>query len=304
VSRAPEGDMQARPVPGRDRGGLAIRELNVAAITAAVREMCMAANYDLPDDVYAALERGREVEESPTGRAVFGQLVENADIARADRVPICQDTGFAVFFVNLGQDVHLVGGSFEEAVNEGVRRGYGDGFLRKSIAAEPGHARKNTTDNTPCIVHTSIVPGDRVEISMMAKGGGAENMSSLNMLKPAQGWPGMVQAVLDTVSRAGSNPCPPIVLGVGIGGTIDMVTVLAKKALLREIGSVHRDARIAGMEAELLDKVNALGIGPQGLGGTQTCLAVFIEEMPCHIASMPLAVNVQCHAQRHKRVVL
>ncbi len=281
-----------------------VRELAVADITAAVREMCMTANYDLPDDVYAALEAGRQTEESPVGRAVFGQLVENADIARTDRVPICQDTGFAVFFVNVGQDVHLVGGSFEDAVNEGVRRGYGDGFLRKSIAAEPAHARRNTTDNTPCVVHTAIVPGDRVEIWMMAKGGGAENMSSLNMLKPSQGWPGMVQAVLDTVSRAGSNPCPPIVLGVGIGGTIDMVTVLAKKALLREIGSTHPDERIAGMEAELLARVNALGIGPQGLGGTQTCLAVFIEEMPCHIASMPVAVNVQCHAQRHKHVVL
>jgi fumarate hydratase subunit alpha len=281
-----------------------VRELDVADIRAAVREMCMAANYDLPGDVYAALKKGSEAEESPTGKAVFGQLVENADIARADRVPICQDTGFAVFFVNLGQDVHLVGGSFEDALNEGVRRGYADGFLRKSIAAQPAHARKNTTDNTPCVVHTSIVPGDEVEISMMAKGGGAENMSSLNMLKPAQGWPGMVQAVLDTVSRSGANPCPPIVLGVGIGGTIDMVTVLAKKALLREIGSLHPDERVAGMEAELLDKVNALGIGPQGLGGTQTCLAVFIEEMPCHIASMPLAVNVQCHAQRHKHAVL
>ena len=281
-----------------------VRELDVAEITAAVRELCMTANYDLPPDVYAALQRGGELEESPAGKAVFAQLVENADIARADRVPICQDTGFAVFFVDLGQDVHLVGGSFADALNEGVRRGYADGYLRKSIAAQPAHARANTTDNTPCVVHTSIVPGDRVEIAMMAKGGGAENMSSLAMLKPAQGWPGMVQAVLDTVSRAGANPCPPIILGVGIGGTIDMVTVLAKKALLREIGSLHPDERIAGMEAELLDKVNALGIGPQGLGGTQTCLAVFIEEMPCHIASMPVAVNVQCHAQRHQRVVL
>ena len=282
----------------------AVREVDVAEITAAVRELCMTANYDLPDDVYTALQTGGEREESPTGKAVFGQLVENADIARADHVPICQDTGFAVFFVDIGQDVHLVGGPFEDALNEGVRRGYADGYLRKSIAAEPAHARRNTTDNTPCVVHTRIVAGDRVEISMMAKGGGAENMSSLAMLKPAQGWPGMVQAVLDTVSRAGANPCPPIVLGVGIGGTIDMVTVLAKKALLREIGSVHPDERIAGMEAELLDRVNALGIGPQGLGGTQTCLAVFIEEMPCHIASMPVAVNVQCHAQRHKHVVL
>ena len=281
-----------------------VRELDVGAITAAVCDLCMTANYDLPADVYAALQAGTTSEESPAGRAVFAQLVENAGIARDDRVPICQDTGFAVIFVELGQDVHLVGGALQDAVNEGVRRGYADGYLRKSIAAEPAHARKNTTDNTPCVLHTTVVPGDTVEIVMMAKGGGAENMSSLSMLKPAQGWPGVVQAAVDTVSRAGSNPCPPIVLGVGLGGTIDMVTLLAKRALLRDLGSIHPDARVAGMEAELLDKVNALGIGPQGLGGTQTCLAVFIEEMPCHIASLPVAVNVQCHAQRHKRVVL
>jgi fumarate hydratase subunit alpha len=264
----------------------------------------MEANYDLPDDVYAALRAGKEAEGSPVGRAVFDQLIENADIARRDRVPICQDTGFAVLFVRLGQDVHLVGGDFAAAVNEGVRQGYAEGFLRKSIAEEPTQARRNTRDNTPAVIHTELVPGDAVEIWMMAKGGGAENMSSLSMLKPAQGWQGVVDAVVDTVSRAGSNPCPPVVIGVGIGGTIDMVTVLAKKALLREIGSRHPDERIGAMEDELLEKINALGIGPQGLGGTQTCLAVFVEEMPCHIASMPLAVNVQCHAQRHKHVVL
>ena len=281
-----------------------VRELDVAQITAAVRELAMTANYDLPADVYAALQAGKTSEESPSGRAVFAQLVDNADIARDDRVPICQDTGFAVLFVSLGQDVHLVGGDLTAAVNAGVRAGYGDGYLRKSIAAEPAGARKNTTDNTPCVLHTTVVPGDRVEIVLMAKGGGAENMSSLNMLKPAQGWGGMVQAVLDTISRAGSNPCPPIVVGVGIGGTIEECTLLAKKALLRDIGSVHPDERIAGMEAELLERINDLGIGPQGLGGTQTALAVFVEEMPCHIASMPMAVNVQCHAQRHKSVTL
>jgi len=280
------------------------RDLDVGEITAAVKRRCMEANYDLPDDVYEALKRGHRAEESPIGKAVFEQLIENADIAHAERVPICQDTGFAVFFVELGQDVHLVGGDFEEAINEGVRQGYTEGYLRKSIAEEPAQARRNTRDNTPAVIHTRIVPGDRVEIAMMAKGGGAENMSSLNMLKPSQGWAGVVDAVVDTVSRAGSNPCPPIIVGVGIGGTIDMVTVLAKQALLREIGSPHPDARIAAMEAELLEKINALGIGPQGLGGTQTCLAVFIEEMPSHIASMPVAVNVQCHAQRHKSVIL
>ncbi len=283
---------------------MAVRELDVGEVTAAVKELCITANYDLPEDVYDALKRAEETEESPVGREVLGQLVENADIAARDRVPICQDTGLAVFFADVGQDVHLVGGDFEAAINEGVRQGYVDGYLRKSAAEEPAHARRNTKDNTPAIVHTAIVPGDRVRLVMMPKGGGAENMSSLNMLKPSQGWAGMSQAVVDTVSRAGSNPCPPVVIGVGIGGTIDAVTVLAKKALLREIGSVHPDPRIAAMEAELLERINALGIGPQGLGGRTTALAVFIEEMPCHIASMPMAVNVQCHAQRHKSVEL
>ncbi len=281
-----------------------IRELDVAAVTAAVKDLCITANYDLPVDVYDALVAAREAEESPVGREVLGQLVENADIAAADRVPICQDTGFAVIFCEVGQDVHLAGGDYEEAVHEGVRQGYGDGYLRKSVAGEPGHARRNTRDNTPAIIHTSIVPGDKVTLTMMAKGGGAENMSSLNMLKPAQGWTGMVDAVVETVSRAGSNPCPPVIVGVGIGGTIEKVTLLAKKALLRDIGSTHPDPRIAEMEDELLEKINALGIGPQGLGGRTTALDVFIEEMPCHIASMPMAVNVQCHAQRHKTVTL
>jgi fumarate hydratase subunit alpha len=281
-----------------------IRELDVAAVTAAVRDLCITANYDLPVDVYEALTAAADSEESPVGREVLAQLVTNADIAAADRVPICQDTGFAVIFAEVGQDVHLTGGDFEEAIHEGVRQGYGDGYLRKSVAEEPGHARRNTKDNTPAIIHTGIVPGDRVCLTMMAKGGGAENMSSLNMLKPAQGWAGMVDAVVETVSRAGSNPCPPVIIGVGIGGTIERVTLLAKRALLRDVGSTHPDPRIAAMEDELLEKINALGIGPQGLGGRTTALDVFIEEMPCHIASMPMAVNVQCHAQRHKTVTL
>ena len=281
-----------------------VRELEVHEVTAAVKTMCITANYDLPQDVYDALVAAREAEESPVGREVLGQLVENADIAARDRVPICQDTGFAVVFAEVGQDVHLVGGDFDEAIHEGVRQGYADGYLRKSVVGEPGHARRNTADNTPAIIHTSIVPGDRVRITIMAKGGGAENMSSLNMLKPSQGWAGMVDAVVETVSRAGSNPCPPVIIGVGIGGTIDEVTLLAKKALLRDVGSTHPDARVAAMEDELLHKINALGIGPQGLGGTTTALDVFIEEMPSHIASMPMAVNVQCHAQRHKTAEL
>ncbi len=281
-----------------------VREVDVRDVTEAVKTMCITANYDLPRDVYDALVAAREAEDSPVGREILGQLVENADIAAADRVPLCQDTGFAVIFADVGQDVHLVGGHFEDAVNEGVRRGYGDGYLRKSVAGEPAQARRNTKDNTPAIIHTSIVPGDRLRLTMMAKGGGAENMSSLNMLKPSQGWDGMVTAVVETVSRAGSNPCPPVIIGVGIGGTIDMATVLAKKALLRDLGSTHSDSRIAAMEDELLEKINGLGIGPQGLGGSTTALDVFIEEMPSHIASMPMAVNVQCHAQRHKTVEL
>ncbi len=283
---------------------MSVREFDVAAVTAAVRDLCITANYDLPVDVYEALKAAQEVEESPVGREVLAQLVENADIAAADRAPICQDTGLAVIFAEVGQDVHLTGGDFEEAVHEGVRRGYGEGYLRKSVAEEPAHARRNTTDNTPAIIHTSIVPGDRLRLTMMAKGGGAENMSSLNMLKPAQGWAGVADAVVGTVSRAGSNPCPPVVVGVGIGGTIEVVTLLAKKALLREVGSRHPDPRLAVLEDELLERINALGIGPQGLGGRTTALAVFIEETPCHIASMPVAVNVQCHAQRHKSVTL
>lgn len=281
-----------------------IREFDVAEVTAAVKDLCITANYDLPVDVYDALKAAEAAEESPVGREVLAQLVENADIAAADRVPVCQDTGFAVIFAEVGQDVHLTGGDFEGAVDEGVRQGYGDGYLRKSVAEEPGHARRNTKDNTPAIIHTTIVPGDQVRLTMMAKGGGAENMSSLSMLKPAQGWAGMADAVVETVSRAGSNPCPPVIIGVGIGGTIEMVTLLAKKALLRDVGSTHPDPRIAAMEDELLERINALGIGPQGLGGRTTALDVFIEEMPCHIASMPMAVNVQCHAQRHKTVTL
>ena len=281
-----------------------VRDLDVKDITEAVRELCITANYDLPRDVYDALVAACAAEESPVGREVLGQLVENADIAARDRVPICQDTGFAVVFAEVGQDVHLVGGTLADAVDEGVRRGYGDGYLRKSVAQEPAHARRNTKDNTPAILHTTLVPGDKVRLTMMAKGGGAENMSSLNMLKPSQGWAGMSQAVVDTVSRAGSNPCPPVIIGVGIGGTIDEVTLLAKRALLRDVGSTHADARIAAMEDELLQRINALGIGPQGLGGRTTALDVFIEEMPSHIASMPIAVNVQCHAQRHKTVEL
>jgi fumarate hydratase subunit alpha len=283
---------------------VAVRELDVGAVTEAVAALCVGVNCELPQDVRAALHAARDTEESEVGREILAQLLANADIAREHRVPVCQDTGFAVVFAEIGQDVHLVGGGFDEAVHEGVRTGYRDGYLRKSIVAEPAHARRNTDDNTPAIVHTCLVPGDRLRLTLMAKGGGAENMSKLAMLKPSQGWEGVAETVLETVSRAGSNPCPPTIIGVGLGGTIEMVTLLAKRALLREIGSRHREPRLAALEDELLRAVNGLGIGPQGLGGRVTSLAVFIEEMPCHIASMPVAVNVQCHAQRHRSVVL
>lgn len=282
----------------------AVRELDVGLIADAVAALCVAANCDLPTDVRRALVAAKAAEESEIGREVLDELERNADIAAAQRLPICQDTGFAVVFAEVGQDVHFVGGDFAAAVDEGVRRGYCDGYLRASIVAEPAHARRNTGDNTPAVLHTSIVSGDRVRLTLMAKGGGAENMSSLSMLKPSVGWPGVAEAVVETVSRAGANPCPPTVVGVGIGGTIEMVTLLAKKALLREIGSRHPDARLAALEVELLAALNDLGLGPQGLGGRTTSLAVFIEEMPCHIASLPVAVNVQCHAQRHKTVVV
>lgn len=283
---------------------MAVRDLHVDVITDAIAGLCVPLNCDLSDDVCAALRAARDAEESPAGREALGMLLENAAVARDEGLPICQDTGFAVLFAEVGQDVHLVGGSFEEAVHEGVRRGYRDGYLRKSIVIEPAHARRNTGDNTPAILHTQIVLGSSVRLTMMAKGGGAENMSALYMLKPSQGWEGVMRAVIDTVARAGSNPCPPTVIGVGIGGTIEMVTLLAKRALLRELGSRHPEPRLATLEDELLDAVNSLGIGPQGFGGRITALAVFIEEMPCHIASMPVAVNMQCHAQRHRTVVL
>ncbi len=281
-----------------------VRELDVCEVTAAVRAMCMAMQFDLPPDVFGALREAEAVEGSSVGREALRQLVENARIAAAERVPLCQDTGLAVVFAEVGQEVHLRGGSFEEAVDEGVRQGYRDGYLRKSVVEEPAHARRNTGDNTPAVLHVRIVPGAAVRLTVMAKGGGAENMSRLAMLKPAQGWEGVAQAVVDTVSCAGPNPCPPVVVGVGIGGTIELVTLLAKRALLREVGSVHPERRIAAMEQELLERINALGIGPQGLGGDVTALAVFVEEAPCHIASLPVAINMQCHAQRHQTMEL
>jgi len=279
-----------------------MRQIETGEITRAVKEAAIAANYDLGEDLLAALQRGEQEEESPSGREIFRQLLENASIAGQERVPLCQDCGLAVVFVELGQEVHIVGGDFQEAIQEGVRQGYGEGFLRKSLCHPL--TRANTGDNTPAVIHTEIVPGDRLKITVVPKGGGSENMSRVFMLKPAEGRAGIIDRVVTTVREAGPNPCPPIIVGVGIGGTFERAALLAKKALLREVGSPNPDPELAALEQELLQAVNDLGIGPQGLGGRITALAVHVVMQPCHIASLPVAVNIQCHAARHKEVVL
>ncbi|MGQ9922287.1 MAG: fumarate hydratase [Desulfobacca sp.] len=279
-----------------------MREINVQDITAAVKEAAITANHELGEDMLRALAHGLETEESPTGREVFRLLLENARIARESRIPICQDCGLAVVFVDLGQEVHLVGGNLNEAIQEGVRQGYEEGYLRKSLCHPL--TRKNTGDNTPAVIYTTIVPGDKVKLTVVPKGGGSENMSRVHMLRPAAGLAGIKEKVVETVREAGANPCPPIIVGVGIGGTFEQAALLAKKALLREVGSSNPDPELAALEEEFLALVNNTGIGPAGLGGRLTALAVHINMMPCHIASLPVAVNIQCHASRHKEVIL
>ena len=280
-----------------------MRQIDAQAISDVVAEMCREANVFLGADVIEALEKALAEEESPAGRDVLKQLLENVEIARSEQVPLCQDTGFAVFFVEWGQEVHLKGGSLEAAINEGVRTGYREGYLRKSIVADPLE-RVNTGDNTPAVIHTSLVPGDRVRITFAPKGGGSENMSALRMLKPADGVEGVVDFVINQVRAAGPNPCPPIIVGVGLGGTFEQVALLAKKALLRPLGRPHPEPLYAGLERRILEKVNDLGIGPQGFGGRITALAVHIETYPAHIASLPVAVNINCHAARHATRVI
>jgi len=279
-----------------------MREIPVSEVTETVARLCIEANTDLGTDVEEAFRRMKETEESPTGKEVLDLLLENARIAREERMPICQDTGLAVVFLDVGQDVHFTGGSLEDAIHEGVRQGYEKGYLRKSTCHP--FTRKNLGDNTPAIIHTRIVPGDRVRIRFMAKGGGSENMSRVVMLAPAEGIEGIKAYILQRVRESGSNPCPPIVVGVGIGGTFERAAFLAKKATLRPIGTKNPDPELDALERELLVKINRIGIGPGGLGGRTTALAVHIEMMPCHIASLPLAVNIQCHAGRHKEAVL
>ncbi len=280
-----------------------MRELHVSEITPAVKKLCMEANYNLGEDVFKRLKESIDTEESPLGKSILNDIVKNAEIAREDKVPICQDTGFSVFFVKMGQDLHITGGDFNEAFNEGVRQGYTEGYLRKSIVTDPLE-RKNSGDNTPCIINLEIVPGDKLEIFCAPKGGGSENMSEVKMLKPSDGIEGLKDFVVERVAKSGGNPCPPVIVGVGIGGTFDKCAQLAKKALLREVGSKHPQEFYAKLEEELLELVNKVGVGPQGLGGRTTALAVHVEVHPCHIASFPVAVNMQCHAARHKHVVL
>ena len=279
-----------------------MREIEVAKVTQGVKQAAIAANYEASADLLRALAWGATAEESESGREIFRQLLENASIAKEERVPLCQDCGLAVVFVELGQDVQLVGGSFEAAIHEGIRQGYGEGYLRKSLCHPL--TRANTGDNTPAVIHTEIVPGDRLKLIVVPKGGGSENMSRVHMLKPAEGWAGVKEKVVGTVREAGPNPCPPIIVGVGIGGTFEQAAYLSKKSLLRELGLPNADPELARLEEELLLAVNELGIGPQGLGGRITALAVHLLMQPCHIASLPVAVNIQCHSSRHQEVVL
>ena len=279
-----------------------MREIHLSQITAAVRDLAVSANTHLGQDVLAAFERAIDQEVSPTGKDILAKLIENAHIAREEGIPICQDTGFAVVFVELGQEVHLVGGDLKEAIHEGVRQGYQEGYLRKSICHP--FTRKNTADNTPAIIHLEMVPGDGLHLIVAPKGGGSENMSRVTMLTPAVGIQGVKDFVVQRVKESGANPCPPTIVGVGIGGTFEMAAMLAKKALLRPLSSQNPDPELSTLEQKLLEEINGLGIGPQGLGGRITSLAVHVNMMPCHIASLPVAVNIQCHAARHKEIDL
>ncbi len=278
-----------------------MRTINAADVTAKVANMVVRANRILPADVLAAIDQGKARETSAAGREILGQLQENAALARATGLPLCQDTGMAVFFVELGEECRVQGAGLRAAITEGMCQGYQDGLLRKSVC-DP-LTRKNTGDNSPAVIHLDLVPGDGLKISFMAKGGGSENMSRVTMLSPAQGWQGIKDFVVNRVAEAGPNPCPPTILGLGIGGSFELAPILAKKALLRPLNEPHPDPDIARMEQELLSEINGLGIGPMGLGGDVSCLGVRINMAPCHIASLPLAVNVQCHSARHEEVI-
>lgn len=280
-----------------------MREVNVSIITDNIKEMCIEANHFLTDDMKNVFENAVKNEESALGKQVLGQLEENLKIAGEDMIPICQDTGMAVVFINVGQDVHLTGGDITDAINEGVRRGYIEGYLRKSVVKDPIY-RENTKDNTPAVIHFNIVPGDKVDITVAPKGFGSENMSRVFMLKPADGIEGVKEAILTAVKDAGPNACPPMVVGVGIGGTFEKCAYLAKKALTRDLNEESPVEYVRDLEKEMLEKINKLGIGPGGLGGTQTALAINIETYPTHIAGLPVAVNICCHVNRHSHRVI
>ena len=280
-----------------------MREINVSQITDVVARLCIEANTHLPEDVKCAIKTCRACEDGEIACGVLDRIIENFEIADVENVPICQDTGMACVFLEIGQDVHLVGGNLAGAVDEGVRRGYESGYLRKSVVKDPIR-RGNTGDNTPAMLYTEIVPGDQVKITLGPKGFGSENMSAIRMFKPSAGLQGIKDFILEVVETAGPNPCPPMVVGVGIGGTFDKAALLAKKALMRPVDSVNVDPFYAELEKEMLEKINALGIGPQGFGGRTTALGVNIETLPTHIAGMPCAVNINCHVTRHKTEVI
>lgn len=279
-----------------------MREIHVDEIRDNVAQICVDAAYNLSDDVLTAFDRAQQMETSRGAREIIGLLKENARVAREEHIPICQDTGIAIFFVEIGQDLRIRNGFIIDAINDGVRKGYKEGYLRKSVV-DP-ITRRNTGDNTPAIIYTELVPGDKLKISFMPKGAGSENMSAIRMLRPTEGVEGIKSFVLDCVQRAGANPCPPVVIGVGIGGDFEKAALLAKKALLRPVGSPNAKLELASLEEALLRTVNKTGIGPEGLGGKVTAMAVHVESFPCHIASLPVAVNINCHAARHKTIIL
>jgi fumarate hydratase subunit alpha len=280
-----------------------MRDIHTSAITDAVKKLCMEANWNLEPDMLRAFDRALGTERSPAGKQVLQILKDNAEMARTRRIPYCQDTGFAICFVELGQDVHVTGGALTAAIDEGVRQGYTEGYLRKSIAKSP-FDRVNTGDNTPAVVHVDVVPGATLKLMIMAKGGGCENRSKYKMLTPADGLPGVKDFVLECVRTAGPDACPPLVVGVGVGGTFEKAAINSKKALLRELGSPNPDPALDALEKDLLDRANRLGIGPQGYGGDTTAFGVHIVTFPCHITSLPVAVTIECHAHRHKEVTL
>ncbi len=279
-----------------------MRNLDVSLIKDNIKKLCIDANYYLGNDMINAFKDAIEKEESDVGKNILNVLLKNAEIAKKEQLPICQDTGVAVVFLEIGQDVHITGGDLYEAINQGVREGYKEGYLRKSMCHP--FTRANTGDNTPAVIHTKIVPGDKVKITVAPKGGGSENMSLQLMLKPSDGLEGIKKMIIERASIAGPNPCPPIIIGVGIGGNFERSAILSKEALLREVGTCNDDPQLDSIEKELKEKINNLGIGPQGLGGRIYCLAVHIKMEPCHIASLPVAINMQCHAARHKEIII